>query len=139
MKYLVSGGAGFVGSYLVEELLNQGHKVIVVDDLSNGNESNLKPSPNLEIKIANVVNVKIDDKIDGVFHLATVPRSFSLDDPINDIEINCKGMINMLELSRKCPGNVHEMSGKCSGNVLETASRQAKPAWPTSPGHHAVV
>ena len=101
MKYLVSGGAGFVGSYLVEELLNQGHKVIVVDDLSNGNESNLKPSPNLEIKIANVVNVKIDDKIDGVFHLATVPRSFSLDDPINDIEINCKGMINMLELSRK--------------------------------------
>lgn len=101
MKYLVSGGAGFVGSYLVEELLDQGHKVIVVDDLSNGKQSNLITSPNLEVKIENVVNVKIDDKLDGIFHLATVPRSFSLEDPINDIEINCKGMINMLELSRK--------------------------------------
>jgi len=101
MKYLVSGGAGFVGSYLVEELLNQGHKVIVVDDLSNGKQSNLISSPNLEVKIDNVVTVNIDDALDGIFHLATVPRSFSLDDPINDIEINCKGMINMLELARK--------------------------------------
>jgi len=101
MRYLVSGGAGFVGSYLVEELLNQGHKVIVVDDLSNGKQSNLMTSSNLEVKIDNVVNVEIDGKLDGIFHLATVPRSFSLEDPNNDIEINCKGMINMLELARK--------------------------------------
>jgi len=135
MKYLVSGGAGFVGSYLVEELLNQGHKVIVVDDLSNGNESNLKPSPNLEIKIANVVNVKIDDKIDGVFHLATVPRSFSLDDPINDIEINCKGMINMLELSRKnnCKIVFTSNSGIAGSMDLEVPIDENYPDRPSTP------
>ena len=135
MKYLVSGGAGFVGSYLVEELLNQGHKVIVVDDLSNGNESNLKPSPNLEIKIANVVNVKIDDKIDGVFHIATVPRSFSLDDPINDIEINCKGMINMLELSRKnnCKIVFTSNSGIAGSMDLEVPIDENYPDRPSTP------
>lgn len=104
MKYLISGGLGFVGSYLAESLMNKGHKVIVLDDLSNGKVSNLENTPDtslLKISIDNVVTVNIDDELDGIFHLATHPRSFSLSDPKQDIEVNCKGMINMLDHAKK--------------------------------------
>lgn len=77
MKYLVTGGAGFIGSHLVELLLEQNHHVFAIDDLSTGKLSNLKEiskNRNLLFLKADVTDVKILKKInykaDGVFHLA---------------------------------------------------------------------
>ena len=102
-KYLVTGGFGFVGSHLVEELANNGHDVTVLDNLSNGKINNLKHVKNITSYIANVEQLQVThftDKFDGIFHLATAPRSSSLKDPMRDIETNCKGMIAVLELAK---------------------------------------
>jgi len=103
-KFLVTGGLGFVGSHLVEELVEIGHKVTVLDNLSNGNIQNLSHVEGITKDISNVENLEtthFSEKFDGIFHLATSPRSSSLDDPIRDIETNCKGMIKVLELAKK--------------------------------------
>jgi UDP-glucuronate decarboxylase len=105
MKYLVTGGFGFVGSHLVEELVSYGHDVSVLDNLSNGHITNLKHIKNaITSCVSNVEQLQINrfsDNFDGIFHLAAAPRSSSLEEPIRDIETNCKGMITILELAKK--------------------------------------
>ncbi|MGB9167967.1 MAG: NAD-dependent epimerase/dehydratase family protein [Nitrososphaeraceae archaeon] len=104
-KFLVTGGLGFVGSHLTEELYNAGHDVTVLDNLSNGHLSNLSHLKNkITLYISNVEQIKstiFSNKFDGIFHLATAPRSSSLTNPLQDIETNCKGMISVLELAKK--------------------------------------
>jgi UDP-glucose 4-epimerase len=81
MKFIVTGGAGFIGSHIVEELLGLGHKAIVVDDLSSGYMHNLQFSPqHCEIHEAAIQDLRMDlaGDIDGVFHMAaqtSVPLS----------------------------------------------------------------
>jgi len=104
-NFLVTGGLGFVGSHLAEELYNAGHNVTVLDNLSNGHLSNLTHLKNkITLYISNVEQIKstiFSNKFDGIFHLATAPRSSSLTNPLQDIETNCKGMISVLELAKK--------------------------------------
>jgi nucleoside-diphosphate-sugar epimerase len=103
-NYLVTGGFGFVGSHLIEKLVDSKHQVTVLDNLSNGKLKNLGHLQNLIKYISNVEKLQatyFDEKFDGIFHLATAPRSSSLSDPMTDIESNCKGMIAVLELARK--------------------------------------
>lgn len=104
VKFLVTGGAGFIGSHLTEQLTTDGNQVIVLDDFSNGSKENLANLNNVKIVQGSVTSLPdeiIQNSFDGIFHLATHPRSFSLSDPFKDLEVNAKGMLNILELAKK--------------------------------------
>jgi len=80
MKFLVTGGAGFIGSHLTDELLKKGHSVYVFDDLSSGYERNLPKHESLIFIRKKIQDENLDriPKIDGIFHLgaqASVPIS----------------------------------------------------------------
>jgi UDP-glucose 4-epimerase len=102
-RILVTGGAGFVGSHLVEELVKLGHNVTVVDNLSNGklqNLNNIKDKINfLEKDVSKLTTLEAD--FDLIFHLACFPRSQSFINPQRDIEVNVISMVNILELAKK--------------------------------------
>jgi UDP-glucose 4-epimerase len=102
-KFLVTGGAGFIGSHLTDELVKNGNEVVILDDLSNGSKENLQNSTESKLVMGSVTKIPDDilsQSYDGIFHLATHPRSFSLTDPFTDLEVIGKGMLNILELAK---------------------------------------
>lgn len=100
MNCLVTGGAGFIGSHVVDYLLNDGHKVFVIDNLSSGNKSNLNIKAKLfEISIndKSIEDLLIKNKIEIVFHLAAqINVRKSIENPIYDAELNIIGSLNLL-------------------------------------------
>lgn len=103
-KYLVTGGAGFIGSNLVDELLKQNHEVRVLDDLSTGFIENLK-GKDVELVRADVRNKAAVRKAvkgtDGIFHFAASRAVLrSVDDPVETDEINTGGTLNLLVAAR---------------------------------------
>ena len=109
MKYLVTGGAGFVGSHLVDSLLNLGHEVIVLDDLSTGRRININHN-NGEAKFTFVEGSILDIKlvndliqvVDRVFHLAAAVGVFNIvQHPLESLTTNIKGSENVLEACLK--------------------------------------
>jgi len=107
MKAIVTGGAGFIGSHLVDRLVSEGYEVIVVDDLSGGKESNLAQHED-NSKVTLVKKDIRDDLtsefegVDVVFHLAALPRvQFSIDNPQLTDEVNAGGTLCLLEHARK--------------------------------------
>ncbi len=99
MRYLITGGAGFIGSHLAEELLARGHEVYVLDDLSTGSAANVEPlknSPRFHYVIDSVTNwhlvAEMVDNADVVFHLAAAVGVFLvLESPVRTIETNIRG------------------------------------------------
>jgi len=99
MRYLITGGAGFIGAHLAESLLADGHSVSVMDNLSTGSEDNLtlsKKSPLFSFVKADVLNSPELDKMvensDGIFHLAAaVGVELVVHDPVRTIETNVHG------------------------------------------------
>jgi UDP-glucose 4-epimerase len=105
MKALVTGGAGFIGSNIVKLLLDEGHGVVVLDDLSSGFRDNLDPFPQIELVEGDVRNEAIVSKImqdvEVIFHLAaSVGNRRSIDNPILDSQVNVIGTLNVLEAAR---------------------------------------
>jgi nucleoside-diphosphate-sugar epimerase len=106
MRYLVTGGAGFIGSNTVDELVRRGHSVVVLDDLSSGKEENLAESRNkisfIKGSITDLEAVrKAVHEAECVLHLAartSVPRSVK--DPIETNRINVDGTLNVLVAAR---------------------------------------
>ncbi|MDT8283848.1 MAG: SDR family NAD(P)-dependent oxidoreductase, partial [Gammaproteobacteria bacterium] len=105
MKVLVTGGAGFIGSHIVDRLLKDGHEVVVLDDFSTGHRSNLTEHKALTIvegDISNFDTVKqCMQGIDWVFHkaaVASVPRT--VNDPIGSTAVNYQGTLHLLEAAR---------------------------------------
>jgi UDP-glucose 4-epimerase len=105
MKILVTGGAGFIGSHVVEAYLAAGHQVVVVDDLSSGAKENLPagvPFYLMDIGSPLLEKVFAAEKPDVVnHHAAQISVSVSARDPMQDARSNCLGLLNLLETSRK--------------------------------------
>ncbi len=107
MRYLVTGGAGFIGSNTVDELVRRGHSVVVLDDLSAGKEENLADSRNkitlIKASITDIEAVrKAMHEAEYVLHLAaraSVPRSIK--DPIETNRINIDGTLNVLVAAKE--------------------------------------
>lgn len=104
MHYLVTGGAGFIGTNLAVRLLKDGHKVRVIDNFSAGRIENRiqKDAKYFEGDIRNMADLQKAMKgIDGVFHLAAVPRvPYSVEHPIETNENNITGTLNVLVAAR---------------------------------------
>ncbi|MCR4346535.1 MAG: SDR family oxidoreductase [Sulfuricaulis sp.] len=105
MKVLVTGGAGFIGSHLVEKLLAAGDRIRVVDDLSTGRRDNLVRHEALEFIEGDIRDAGLIDRcakqMDAVVHLAAVASvQASMDDPVRTHQVNFDGTLNLLEASR---------------------------------------
>jgi UDP-glucose 4-epimerase len=110
MKYIVTGGAGFIGSHIVEELSKQKHEVVIVDNLFSGKMENVAPF--LEKENVILVNGSITDLAllkktfegaDGIFHdaaIASVP--YSVAHPLETHDVNVSGTLNVLIAARDC-------------------------------------
>ncbi|HEY9166358.1 MAG TPA: NAD-dependent epimerase/dehydratase family protein [Candidatus Kryptonia bacterium] len=101
MKILVTGGAGFIGSNIVDAYLAQGHEVAVLDDLSSGSLSNLPGGVQfhkMDIRDPEVANLFAGGKFDLINHLAAqMDVRHSVEDPMFDASVNILGTLNLLE------------------------------------------
>ena len=109
MTTLITGGAGFIGSHLAERLLGQGHKVVVIDDLSTGSLDNLaavRGHPNFSFVLDSVRNTDtmhlLIERCDVVYHLAAaVGVQLIVDQPVHTIETNIHGTEVVLSIANK--------------------------------------
>ncbi|MBW3667737.1 MAG: GDP-mannose 4,6-dehydratase [Actinobacteria bacterium] len=149
MRALVTGGAGFIGSTLVDRLLAEGHAVDVVDDLSTGSLGNLAearsdPSADftfhrLDIRADSVVDLIERRRPQVVFHLAAqADVRVSVDRPVFDAEVNILGTLHVLEGARRA--GAHKVVFAASGGTLygevdasDLPVRESHPYVPLSP------
>jgi len=140
MKFAITGGAGFVGSHIVKKLINDGHKVIVIDNLKTGKKENLGAH------IANVEFIQGDIRdydllknsfknIDGVFHqaaLASVPDSFRIPNEYHDV--NVTGTENIFKLAAQEGFKaVYASSSSVYGNPVKIPISEDHPKKPINP------
>lgn len=141
MKYLVTGGAGFIGSNLAEELVQLGHKVIVIDDLSTGNLNNIKDfEDKIEFVKGSILNSNLLRKCmsgcNGVFHQAAIPSvSRSLLNPKATSEANIEGTLNVLVTARdlKIKKIVFASSSSVYGDTVILPKQEEMEPSPKSP------
>jgi UDP-glucose 4-epimerase len=110
MKYIITGGAGFIGSHIVEELTQQKHEVVIFDNLFSGKMENIQPflkKKNVTFVQDSITQLSVLKKIfegaDGIFHegaIASVPRSIA--NPLATNEANVTGTLNVLIAARDC-------------------------------------
>lgn len=135
MRYLVTGGAGFVGSHLVDRLILDGHSVTVLDDFSTGRRENLFQHANeelLELVEGDILNADLVDnltsKVDRVFHLAAAVGVFNiLEHPHKSIRTNIEGSENVFNACLKYKRPIFitsssEIYGKNSSDLLKEDS-----------------
>ena len=147
-RYLVVGGAGFIGSNLVDQLVKDNNEVIVFDDLSTGKEENINPKAKffkVDISDSNVFDDKrirdysIEDVmtgVDAVFHLAAKARvQPSIEDPVSFDRVNVGGMLNILHacVKYKVKRFIYSSSSSVYGDVKELPTKEDTELNPMSP------
>ena len=141
MKYVVVGGAGFIGSHIVDKLVEQNHEVVIIDNLSTGKMENVNPKASVEyIDICNVnecsAMVEIMSGADALFLLAAKARvQPSIENPVEYETNNTIGTLNVL----KCASDagvrrvVYSASSSAYGNTEKLPSVESDPINPMSP------
>jgi UDP-glucose 4-epimerase len=136
MRALVTGGAGFIGSNLVDALVARGDEVVVVDDLSSGKRDNLNDAARfveLDIRDAGVAGVFAEVRPEVCFHLAAqadVPTSVAK--PAFDAEVNVVGTVRVLDAAGETPVVFTSTGGAIYGEC-ERPAREDDPRRPLSP------
>ena len=141
MKYIVTGGAGFIGSNLVDLLIKEGHDVHVIDNFSSGKKENCNEQAKyfkLDISehsnFEDLKNILIGS--DGVFHLAALPRvQESIDNPLQFEKNNTLSTINILKacVDTNVKRLVYSASSSAYGNTDKLPSQEEDPINPISP------
>jgi UDP-N-acetylglucosamine/UDP-N-acetyl-alpha-D-glucosaminouronate 4-epimerase len=141
VRYLVTGGAGFIGSHLVEHLVREGYEVVVLDDFSTGKRENLDGLlDRIELIEGSVVDAATCTRacrgVDFVLHqaaLASVPRS--LQDPVATHHANVSGTLNVLLAAKKAGVRrvVYAASSSAYGNTTELPKHEGMVPRPLSP------
>ena len=141
MRYLVTGGAGFIGSNIVDELVRRGNDVIVLDNLSTGKESNLASvRDKIELNTGSITDLAAVQAAcrgaDYVIHLAartSVPRS--VEDPLDTNHVNIDGALNVLVAARdaKVRRFVYAASSAAYGEALALPKVETMQPDPISP------
>ena len=131
---LVTGGAGFIGSHLVDRLINEGHNVSIIDDLSSGKEENLNPKAKfyqMDVQDPAVANIFDKERFSAVFHLAAQPIvDIAYEKPLETIKTNIIGTANILEICRKRPyvkAIIITSSDKAYGKSMNLPYKESAP------------
>ena len=140
MKALVTGGAGFIGSNIVKLLVEEGHRVVVLDNMSSGYRENLAPYTDVEVVEGDIRDPVAVEKamadVELVFHLAaSVGNTRSIDNPVDDAEINLIGTIRILEGMRAAGARkiVVSSSAGIFGELQTLPIAEDHPLHPDSP------
>lgn len=134
MKVMVIGGAGFIGSHLVDQLMGKNHEVTVIDDLSNGHLNNLR-------KFTSFINHDVSDPAfniqeyspAAVYYLACWPRSRSFDNPYRDIMVNTAALVKVAEQCSKTGAHLIYASNTGIYDSSKLPISESTPDNPTTP------
>ena len=132
MKYLVTGGAGFIGSHLVDELIREGHEITVIDNfdpfydpevkeanIAQHSESNLFKLVRLDLRDEQAMRASLDGNYDAIIHLAACAGVRpSILEPVKYQDVNVRGTLNLLELAREW--NIEQFVFASSSSVYGT-------------------
>jgi nucleoside-diphosphate-sugar epimerase len=141
MRYLVTGGAGFIGSHMVDEIVRRGHQAVVLDDLSAGKEENLAGvRGKIDFRRGSITDLATAQSAargaDYVIHLAartSVPRSVA--DPLETNRVNIDGTLNVLVAARDAKARrfVYAASSSAYGETPTLPKTETMPPEPISP------
>lgn len=140
MKILVTGGAGFIGSHVVDAYVAAGHEVIVVDDLSSGKRANVNPRARfveldiLDPRTAALVEAERPEVVNH--HAAQIDVRRSVADPVSDARVNILGTIGLLEAARRAGARRFlfvSSGGAAYGEQEVFPAPESHPTWPVSP------
>tara|TARA_B100002019_G_scaffold247588_1_gene226082 strand:- start:1747 stop:2661 length:915 start_codon:yes stop_codon:yes gene_type:complete len=137
-KYIVTGGAGFIGSHVTDALIKRGDKVIVIDNLSSGSADNVnKDATFVQGDIRQLVDIEgVFQNVDGIFHLAAMARvQPSIEDPGLFHDVNVTGTFNLLEMCvvHEIPRFIFSSSSSVYGEPTVMPMVEDLPTNPLSP------
>lgn len=148
-KYIVTGGAGFIGSNLADQLIDDGHEVVIIDSLVTGREENINPKAEFIQADINACRQgthplssyteKVENAVrgsDAIFHLAALARvQPSIEDPVKFNDVNVNGTLNMLMIAKKLGVKrfIYSASSSAYGNAKIFPTPESHPTDPLSP------
>jgi nucleoside-diphosphate-sugar epimerase len=140
-RALITGAAGFIGSHLVESILDEGLEVVAIDDLSAGKEENLahlRSNPKLQFHRVDVCDIDrlapLFNEVDVVFHQACSKNTVSFANPRRDLEVNAFGTLNMLLCAHQSSVKrfIHASTGSVYGEAQYFPTDEKHLTRPTS-------